>query len=272
MDDNSHQADDLHAGGGTDSLRVPLLDVDVTPMTSSGVVSWIDETQSKSLLLNHNLHSCYLFQTDAGFRQLYITADRVVIDGAPLLRLAQFAGAKGLSADYRIGSTDWIAALDEAQEPGRLFVFGATAASNMDAVDYLRKLLGPRGWEVDGVDGYVNEYEALVLIKGFEPSLVLVGLGMPLQERFLSSHWENLPDAVYATVGGAIDYVGGSSRLAPRWMGPLGIEWMWRLLNDPARLWRRYLWEPFKLVTAIARNRFRASKLDGTGGDRRRGR
>ena len=128
-------------------VRVPILDVEVTPMTSREVVSWIDRSRSKRLLLNHNLHSSYLFQTDTDFREMYSGADRVVIDGAPVLRFAQLAGARGLSTHHRIGSTDWIAQLDGAEAPGRLVVFGATAESNRDAVETLRQNLGSRGWQ-----------------------------------------------------------------------------------------------------------------------------
>ncbi|WP_082967798.1 WecB/TagA/CpsF family glycosyltransferase [Mycolicibacterium monacense] len=205
------------------------------------------------LLLNHNLHSAYLHDADATFRELYRRADWIVIDGTPVRWLASFSAQTKLTPNYRIGSTDWIAALPQLDASRRLFVYGANADSNARAVKNLSAML-PR-WTVTGVDGYVSKDLALTRIREFYPDLVLVGLGMPRQEHFLMSQLTNLPDATYATVGGAIDYLAGTTRLAPRWLGRFGLEWVWRLANQPRRLAHRYLVEPLLLLTRVLRRR-----------------
>ena len=68
------------------------------------------------------------------------------------------------------------------------------------------------------------------------PQLVLVGLGMPLQEEVLRRRLDSLPPAVYCAVGGAIEQIAGIQKLAPRWLGRLGLEWAWRLLLHPRRV------------------------------------
>lgn len=234
------------------TVELPSLGLTVTPMTDLQVVNWIAQCERKALLLNHNLHSAYLFQRDARFREVYRAATRTIIDGAPILFLAR-RRAKNLSADFRIGSTDWLARLSDGNAPGRLFVYGATKESNDKAIQNLQQSHGLAGWEVAGIDGYVDQEAAIERMKSFRPTLVIVGLGMPLQERFLSEHFDELPTAVYATVGGAIDYVAGETDLSPRWVGRWGMEWAWRLAHDPARLAGRYLIEPFKLLVSIAR-------------------
>jgi hypothetical protein len=86
---------------------------------------------------------------------------------------------------------------------------------------------------------------------------VLVGMGMPLQERFLHDNRLDLPSAYYATVGGAIDYVAGEARLAPRFLGGAGLEWLWRFTNDPRRLFSRYFVEPVALFKLVAQDHLR---------------
>lgn len=243
-------------------IDVPRLQLRVTPMTATQVVRWIDESRAtQQLLLNHNLHSAYLHLTDEGFRQLYDRADRVVIDGAPVLALLPRQRRRDFNADARIGSTDWIEALQtHAARSGRLFVYGATSESNDEAVRRLTRRLPD--WRVGGVHGFTDSANAVRAINEFEPDLVLVGLGMPKQEHFLLEHWDQLPAAVYATVGGAIDYVAGRSKLAPRWIGRIGLEWLWRLVNDPARLANRYLVEPFRLARALRLSRIGKMRVE----------
>lgn len=237
-----------------EAIHVARLGIRITPMTAAETVTWAVGAQGKRLLLNHNLHSAYLYQKEPAFRDFYALADRVVIDGAPILWFARRSAPDGLDSSYRIGSTDWIERLVDADRPGRLFIYGAKEESNQDAVAKLRSDLADKGWHVEGKNGYVSRDEAVAWLRAGEPTLVIVGLGMPLQEEFLQAAWDELPDAVYATVGGAIDYVAGHNSLAPRWMGRLGVEWLWRLVHDPRRLAHRYLVEPFQLAWALIRN------------------
>lgn len=242
-------------------VEINGLGLRVTPMTAAETVEWVVRGEGKRLLLNHNLHSAYLYQKEPEFRDFYASAERVVIDGAPILWLAQRSVQDDLNSSYRIGSTDWIDRLGDADRPGRLMLYGATESSNQAAVSKLRLSLAGKGWHVEGMNGYVTRDEAIAWLRRAQPSLVIVGLGMPLQEEFLQGAWDELPVATYATVGGAIDYIAGSNALAPRWMGRLGVEWLWRLAHDPRRLAHRYLVEPFKLAwTLITKERQRSER------------
>lgn len=232
-------------------IEIPLLGIEVTPLSATSVALAVSEGRGKRLLLNHNLHSVYVFDSDDKFRQLYRDADWIVIDGAPIRWLASLTSKRKLDSVYRIGSTDWIAALNQIEVPKRLFVFGATEESNAGAIQKLEVML-PH-WTTAGLNGYVQDETAVAQITAFKPDLVLIGLGMPQQEHFLIDNLSQLPDAIYATVGGAIDYLSGTTRLAPRWMGRFGLEWVWRLLNQPRRLAYRYLVEPVKLLARLLR-------------------
>lgn len=238
------------------SICLPLLGISVTPMTAIETAIWATSNRKKSLLLNHNLHSAYLFQRDREFRDIYQRASRIIVDGIPILFAVSIRCRHAISTKYRVGSTDWIGSLADIQTSGKIVIYGASERSNRIAVKKLSDQLVVRGWSVYGINGYVPEQTAVNYINELGPTLVLIGMGMPRQERFLLHHWQELPTATYATVGGAIDYIAGQTKLAPRWLGKLGFEWAWRLLHDPRRLAYRYLIEPIQLfITLIAKGR-----------------
>ena len=237
-------------------IEIEVLGIKVNPLTAVETANLAAaERPGKVLLLNHNLHSAYLHEVDDVFRELYRSANWVVIDGTPIRWLASWSARRKVHPSCRIGSTDWITALSTVDVPRRLFVFGATALSNDRAVTNLRELLP--SWTIGGVNGFVSRDVAVKHIREFDPDIVLVGLGMPRQEHFLHESWSELPSATYATVGGAIDYLAGTTHLAPRWLGRVGLEWAWRLAHQPRRLAHRYLVEPTYLARRIAFRRLR---------------
>lgn len=220
-------------------------------MTNSTFIERLNEMlseQSAAVVVGHNLHSVYLYHTHSQMRELYRAASIILPDGAPVLWDYKLSG--GRSAAHRIGSTDWIPALGNVQGLERLLIVGASEDSNTKCVQRLKRVL-PRT-QVFGVPGAAWNDQSHNLLnaqcKSLDPQLVLVGLGMPLQEEVALSLLKSNTKSVIATVGGAIDQIAGVQRNAPRWLGMVGIEWIWRLLTQPRRLWRRYLVEPWLLV------------------------
>ena len=86
------------------------------------------------------------------------------------------------------------------------------------------------------------ENEAVIqAINTAKPDILLVGFGMPLQEKWIMDNFERLDVKVIMPVGAAFDYVSGNVRRAPRWMTDHGFEWLGRLMIEPQRLWKRYI-------------------------------
>lgn len=85
--------------------------------------------------------------------------------------------------------------------------------------------------------------------------VVFIGLGSPKQERWMAAHAADLPESVLVGIGQGIDVLGGVVAAAPRWMTRLGVEWAFRLVNDPRRLARRYLWDDPRFFWWMLRSR-----------------
>jgi N-acetylglucosaminyldiphosphoundecaprenol N-acetyl-beta-D-mannosaminyltransferase len=78
-------------------------------------------------------------------------------------------------------------------------------------------------------------------INAAKPDIVWVGMSTPKQERWMSEHRGRLTAPVLVGVGAAFDFHAGLKRQAPRWMQQSGLEWLFRFVSEPRRLWRRYL-------------------------------
>jgi N-acetylglucosaminyldiphosphoundecaprenol N-acetyl-beta-D-mannosaminyltransferase len=246
--------------------RVSVLDVDATPLTVAELTAvlnrYVAEGRTRTVV-GHNLHSVTLLHSDPGFRQFYEQSDVVLIDGAPVLWLwakaLKVGEVQGRIMDYRLGSTDWIPALAGVDGLERIAVIGAGAAANAEAVARIQGIV-PHAL-VNGMPGedWNAELEASAIdwLSGLRPQLVLLGLGMPLQEQVLLRRLETLPAAVYCAVGGAIEQIAGVQKLAPRWVGRLGLEWAWRFVLHPKRVGYRVLGEPWVLLGLLIRRRLR---------------
>ncbi|KAA9159721.1 WecB/TagA/CpsF family glycosyltransferase [Microbacterium lushaniae] len=238
-------------------VRVPLLEVEVTPLSAQETAQLILDRVNAgtgAVIGNLNLHGAYVFHTDEKFRRFCELSDVVLVDGAPIAWLGR------IPTSLRVGSTDWLDALMPTAVGLEIVAIGGSEEAARGAERYMRERYPAVGWT--GIDGYNgrqprDEFHARVR----KADVVLVGLGMPLQERWLLENRDLLAGKVVANVGGCIDYYAGVQNLAPRWMGRLGIEWLYRLLRNPRRLAHRYLIEPFKLARILlARRRHRISR------------
>lgn len=243
--------------------RIPVLGVDATPLKVDELIGvlegFVDDGRTRTVV-GHNLHSVTLTHSDPGFRRLYEDSDVVLLDGAPVLWLWSRTGqAAGPVMEYRLGSTDWIPALGKLSGLERIAVVGAGAEANAKAVVRLKGIVPSAtvtGFPGEGWNDDVEEAAAGWLADQ-RPQLVLLGLGMPLQESVLQRRLDSLPPAIYCAVGGAIEQLAGIQKLAPRWLGRLGLEWAWRLLLHPRRVAYRVFGEPWVLLWLLARRRLR---------------
>jgi N-acetylglucosaminyldiphosphoundecaprenol N-acetyl-beta-D-mannosaminyltransferase len=98
-----------------------------------------------------------------------------------------------------------------------------------------------------------EQEEYLDAIRASGADVVWVGLGMPKQELWMNAVKEQLPGVALVGVGAAFDFLAGNVKEAPLWMQRAALEWLYRLLMEPRRLWRRYIWNNPAFVFLLAR-------------------
>jgi N-acetylglucosaminyldiphosphoundecaprenol N-acetyl-beta-D-mannosaminyltransferase len=204
------------------------------------------------IVANHNLHSLYLAPREPQMAALYARADLIEVDSTPLTIWARLIYGRGRRfhrstyMDFR--SLFW----DLAEANGwRVYYLGGRPGVIEAARDALLKRWP--GAIIGGRDGYFargGEAEQAVLadIAAFAPHVLLVGMGMPVQEVWIERWIERLPACAILPVGAAFDYEAGIVPTPPSWTGRMGLEWLWRLAAEPKRMAVRYLVEPWSLV------------------------
>lgn len=189
------------------------------------------------------LQNLALAGRDPGYRKVLNSFDLVLPDGAPLLWAARLRGYPLPERTY--GPVLMEKAVRQLPDELRHFVLGGsvTALERCAA-----KLCALRPGCVAGTysptfgDSTAEEKSSIrKRIRESGASVVWVCLGTPKQEWWIAENSSELPGMVLVAVGAAVDFLGGSKPQAPRWLQRLGFEWLFRLLTEPRRLWRRYL-------------------------------
>ncbi len=234
--------------------RYAFLGVEVDALTIPELNLLIAESIRKNkqwIIANHNLHSLYIYHHDAKMRNFYAKADYTHIDGMPLVFLGKLRGFP-LKREQRVTYADWVWFLmGEAQQKGwRIFYLGSKPGVAEKGARILREQFA--GLQISVAHGYINLQKdssetlaTLDKINAYQPHVLMVGMGMPRQEYWILDNLDQIQTNAILTSGACIDYVAGAVPTPPRWMGELGLEWLYRLLSEPKRLWKRYLLEPW---------------------------
>ena len=214
----------------------------------------------KSLIANHNLHSLYLMQKRPELGAFYDKADLIEVDSTPLLAFSRAVGlhSRGFHRCTYLDWRDHFWSVANRQGWRVLSVGGAPGVGDEAArrlkLRYPEADIAIHHGFFDARPGSSENAAVLDRITAFQPHILFVGMGMPRQELWIAENFERLPDCVILSVGAAFDYEAGVQNAAPRWMGRAGIEWAYRLLHDPKRLFVRYCVEPWTLLPLAFRD------------------
>lgn len=231
-------------------MRVSICDVGIDVLSFSEVVdqivSHIKLGSKPEYVVTPNAQHVVLVQQDSRFRDIYQKAFLSVPDGVPLLWAARILGSP---LRGRVNGTDLFEKLcaTAADQNLRVFLFGGRPGAAESAVKKL-KLCHPNlaiagiycpryGFEKD-----IAECSKISqLIKEANPHILFVGLGAPKQEYWIEENYQSLGVPVSIGIGGSFELTSGLLPRAPKWMQSIGLEWFFRLLKEPKRLWQRYL-------------------------------
>jgi len=194
---------------------------------------------------------------DVELRRILTDADLVLCDGMPLVWASRFLGN---ALPERVAGSDLVPELlAEAERKGwRVFFLGSTDASLARAADNVRA----KHPKLHLVGTYsppfkplleMDQAEVLQRIRAAKPDILLVAFGCPKQEKWINMHFRQAGVPFCMGVGATIDFLAGSVRRAPKWMQRSGLEWIFRLLQEPRRLFRRYFTDLWAFGYAILR-------------------
>ncbi|MGA9533453.1 MAG: WecB/TagA/CpsF family glycosyltransferase [Anaerolineales bacterium] len=210
------------------------------------IISGAIDNDEKVLLPNVNAHALNLAFENEWLRDFFNQSTAVFPDGSGAL----FAGRlQGYPFRERVTYADWLWQLAGfcAANGYSLFLLGgrdsvAELAAKALAAKYPRLVVaGTRAGYFDKRPEGDENKAVIAEINGVSPDILIVGFGMPLQERWLMENWDKLKVHVGLTGGAAFDYISGRLRRPPRFLVDHGLEWLGRLIIEPGRLWRRYL-------------------------------
>jgi N-acetylglucosaminyldiphosphoundecaprenol N-acetyl-beta-D-mannosaminyltransferase len=201
-------------------------------------------SRQQMLVVNANANLVVLSQTMGWMSALFLKADIAFCDGAGVQLAIRLL--KGRAA-HRTTPPEWIGLVLEALGPkASIFWLGGSSEAVVKAAQKYEEQYGVRTAGVqhgffDMAKDSVENRALIERINSAAPSILLVNMGMPRQERWLWDNWDRLQTGVAITGGALVDHAAGRVHRPPRWVANLGIEWLIRLVHEPKRLWRRYL-------------------------------
>jgi N-acetylglucosaminyldiphosphoundecaprenol N-acetyl-beta-D-mannosaminyltransferase len=215
------------------------------PDAVSQMEQWIEEREGCHYVAVTGMHGVMEAQHDPGFKRILNTADLVVSDGMPLV----WAGRRyGFSMKRRVYGPELMMTFCQqtAHKGYRHFFYGGAsdvpgdlAAKLADRFPRL-KVVGTCSPPFRPLTDQ-EDRDIVARINDARPDVLWVGLSTPKQEKWMYEHRDKLKVPVLMGVGAAFDLNSGRLRQAPAWMREHGLEWLFRLLMEPRRLWKRYL-------------------------------
>lgn len=248
--------------------RAPVIGVPVDVLdwetAIARIAAWGRAGESRYVCFS-NVHSAITAAFDSGFHQVIAGSDMCTSDGAPVTWMLRQLGA---SRQERLNGPDlmWRYFAAEAPRGGKVYFYGSTPQT----LKLLRERVQSEFPGLKVVGTYAPPFrpttaaedeDDVARINASGAHVVFVGLGCPKQEAWMAAHRGRI-NAVMMGVGAAFEFHAGTQPRAPAWFRNHGLEWAHRLLHDPQRLWRRYLFTnlPFLFMCGA---QWIASRLTG---------
>jgi N-acetylglucosaminyldiphosphoundecaprenol N-acetyl-beta-D-mannosaminyltransferase len=259
---------DATAGTEMRRLRIGHLWIDaVTFDDALRRIAALVESGTGGAVFTPNVDHVMMAETNTEFRDAYRAADLALADGRPLIWASHLLG---LTLPEKVSGSDLVLPLARiaGTRGWRVYLLGGEPGVAAAAGERLRAEYGVNIVGVDDAIVRIDETEVARRaitdrITAAHTQLLLVALGAPKQELWITQVRAALGPTVAIGVGASLDFVAGRVRRAPRWMSDVGLEWTYRLMQEPRRLWRRYLLRGplFVLIVFRARRVRRAQRV-----------
>ncbi len=244
---------------------VRILGVRVDRVTMTDALKLIEEFISddkKHQICVPNVWTTVLAQKDAAFRSIYRSSSLSVPDGLPLVWASRLYGKP---IEERVTGTDlFLQCAVIAAQKGYTFYFLGATESTLNAMTAKLKreypTLNIAGSFSPPFSDEFNQEETnkiIDMVNRTKPDILWVGLTAPKQEKWIHQNLERLDVQIAVGIGAAFDFLSGRVRRAPLWVQKIGLEWFDRVLQEPKRLWKRYLVGNSLFVWFVIREFFR---------------
>ena len=225
-------------------MRVDVLNCSFDPLTLQETVDsafGLLEKGERGWISTVNVAILMMMRADPRLKGFVTKSSLIVADGQPLVWSAPLVGGK---LPERVTGVDLVDAIcaRAARDHVGVYFLGATdeiarqAASRIQAAQPTLQL--------SYSSGYFNKEQAsaqAARVRQSGAKILFVGMGVPRQERFIEDYWDELQVGLAVGVGGSFDVVAGARHRAPKWVQDIGMEWFFRLIQEPRRLAKRYL-------------------------------
>ena len=220
----------------------------------------LETLQKKKLVINTiNAHSYIISKNDTSFKQALLSIDILLPDGISIVwaikwligqRIKKIAGADLFF--YEMKRVEKL--------KGTCFFLGSSETT-------LQKIKERAAIEYPSVQievysppfkpEFTKEENNLMLhkINTFKPDVLFIGMTAPKQEKWAYQHFEKLNAGHICSIGAVFDFYAGTLKRAPKWMINLGLEWLYRFVKEPKRLWKRYLMGNVLFIAAIVKQK-----------------
>lgn len=236
---------------------IALLGVAFNNLSLPETVACIEEmiaARTPRYIVTANVDFLVQAQRDAELHRILLDAHLVVCDGTPLVWASRLLGNP---LRERVAGSDLVPELIRvaAGKNYRLFFLGATPEANAQAIANVR-----RQFPHLDVSGYsppfrplsaMDNEEIAAHIRAAQPDILCVAFGCPKAEKWMAANYRLLGVPVTIGVGGTIDFLAGRMKRAPLWMQRAGVEWLFRLCQEPRRLLRRYMADLWSFAFAM---------------------
>ena len=235
--------------------RVKFMNTEIDNLTMKEALKEIDELikqDKNAYVVTPNVDHIIQLERGGELVEVYKNADLILCDGKPLIWISKWYGTP---IKEKISGSDLFPRLCAmaAKKGYKMFFLGAAEGVAAKAAENLEKrfpglqVIGtyspPDGFEKDEV-----EMEKIKkMIKDAKPHILIVGLGCPKQELFILHHKDELGVPISLGLGASLDFEAGEVKRAPKWMADHGLEWVYRIFQDPKRLAKRYLVDDRKI-------------------------
>jgi N-acetylglucosaminyldiphosphoundecaprenol N-acetyl-beta-D-mannosaminyltransferase len=258
LDPDASKDASIHSKG----KRVQVGQAAVDPVTFEEAIGLIGQHIQNgappAYAVTPNAQHVVMLHSDPRLKAIYDEAKFVFADGMSLLMAARLLGHR---LPERVTGVDLFQALcfESAKLGFRIFLLGGQPGAAEKAALALKErnagvnIVGtycpPLGFENDAAE----TQRIVERVRDSQADLLFVGLGVPKQEYWMHDHYRSLNVRLSIGIGGSFDMVAGITPRAPKWLQNVGLEWLFRLLAEPRRLWRRYLIGNLQFMAIIGR-------------------